>query len=337
MNLKKSSILLIPLLMAAGEGPGWTPVSTGSAASLRGISAVSDRVVWVSGSGGTILRTTDGGGTWESMKGLPADLDFRAIHTYDGKRVTAMSAGPGVKSTIYQSSDAGAHWALVHQNKIPAAFFDGFAFFDALRGLLIGDPVDGKFFLLVTKDGGATWNPIIGPSARDGEGAFAASNTSLVVKHDGGAWFGTGGVLGGRVFSSYDWGRSWTAIQTTIPHETAAAGVFSVAFLDGKHGFATGGDYQKPGDAQGVLSETTDGGLTWRAVDGAAKGYRSAIVVHDGKHIVVTGPSGSEILSGAAGWQSVSGEGYHALSAAPKGKLVWAAGGKGRVAFLRLR
>ena len=100
-----------------------------------------------------------------------------------------MSAGTGAKSRIYRTIDSGQHWTLVHQNQIPDAFFDGIAFYDALRGLVVGDPVDTKFFLLATSDGGATWTRLSGPSAREGEGAFAASNTSLAVHRSGQAWF----------------------------------------------------------------------------------------------------------------------------------------------------
>jgi photosystem II stability/assembly factor-like uncharacterized protein len=336
MNSLVFYISLILLTIPNSSGADWTSTPTGSEASLRGISAVSDRVVWVSGSGGTVLRTTDSGAHWQRrIRGLPSDLDFRAIQTYDGRIVTVMAAGAGEKSAIYRTTDAGEHWTLVHQNKIQGAFFDGFAFFDALRGLLVGDPVDGKFFLLTTSDGGQTWSRIDGPTARDGEGAFAASNTSLVVHRDGHAWFGTGGVLGGRVFNSYDWGRTWTGVSTTIPHDTAAAGVFSLAFPDASHGYASGGDYQKLAESKGVLSETMDGGASWHEFEGA-KGYRSAIVT-DGHHIIVTGPSGTEMKPANAPWQPVEGDGYHALSLAPKGKVVWASGSKGRIAHMKIR
>ena len=296
---------------------------------------VSDREVWVSGTNGT-LRTVDGGKRWTKMAGLPSDLDFRGLQTFDGKTVLLMSAGQGTKSCIYRTIDSGQHWKLVHQNQIAEAFFDSIAFYDALRGLVVGDPVDGRFFLLSTSDGGATWSRLEGPTARDGEGAFAASNTSLVVLRAGLAWFGTGGVLGGRVFNSYDWGRTWTSVSTTIRHDTATAGVFSVAFADEKDGFAIGGDYKKAEDAQSVLSRTTDGGGTWNEVAGP-KGYRSAIAT-DGHYVIATGPAGSDYRPGPnAEWQTIAGEGFHALSMASKSKVVWACGSNGRVAYIRLR
>lgn len=270
------------------------------------------------------------------MAGLPSSLDFRGLHTFDGRAILLMSAGSGPKSSIYRSPDSGQHWKLVHQNQVADGFFDCIAMYDALRGLVVGDPVDGKFFLLTTANGGATWSRIDGPTARDGEGAFAASNTSLTVKANGQAWFATGGVLGGRVFNSYDWGRTWTPVSTTVQHETATAGVFSLAFPDLKHGFAIGGDYKKPADSSHVLSETTDGGSSWLPLSGPA-GYRSAIAT-DGHHVFVTGPDGSEYRPAPAGdWQSITGEGFHALSIAPKGKLVWACGSNGRVAHFRFK
>jgi photosystem II stability/assembly factor-like uncharacterized protein len=247
-----------------------------------------------------------------------------------------MSAGSGAKSRIYRSGDAGQSWTLVHQNQVPEAFFDCIAFHDGLRGLVLGDPVDGKFFLLATSDGGIKWSRLEGPTARDGEGAFAASNTSLVVNHAGLAWFGTGGVLGARVFNSFDWGRTWTPVSTTVRHDNATSGVFSVAFPDTRHGFAIGGDYKTPDSATQVFSETTDGGASWHALEGP-RGYRSAVAT-DGHHVFVTGPAGSEYRVGPNGkWQVIDGEGFHALSIAPKGKIVWASGSNGRVAKIRFK
>ena len=327
------SVLASLHLMQAAE---WTPTPTESKASLRAIKAVSDREVWVSGTGGTVLRTVDAGKHWTRVAGLPTDLDFRGLQTFDGRTVLLMSAGSGEKSRIYRTLDSGARWTLVHQNQIPEAFFDSIAFHDGLRGLVVGDPVDGKFFLLSTSDGGATWLRLPGPTAREGEAAFAASNTSLAVTRAGLAWFATGGVLGGRVFSSYDWGRTWTATQTTVPHDVTTAGAFSLALPDDKHGFAVGGDYKKENAAEAVLSETRDGGASWVQAPGPT-GYRSAIV-SDGHRTVATGPAGTDYkVSPKAKWQVIPGAGFHALSLESKGKVVWACGANGRIAFFRLR
>jgi hypothetical protein len=191
----------------------------------------------------------------------------------------------------------------------------------------------------VTSDAGVTWKRIDGPMATPDEGAFAASNSSLTVDRSANAWFGTGGVLGGRVYSSWDMGRTWTAAQATIRHDSAAAGVFSLAFHDAKHGYAAGGDYKKQGEAESVFAETTDGGLTWHDLPGPA-GYRSAVAVHD-HHVFVTGPSGSEFRLAVKGkqWKPIAGEGFHALGISRNGnaKVVWACGSNGRIAYFRFK
>jgi len=42
--------------------------------------------VWVSGTEGTVLRTTDGGKSWDALKVPKADtLDFRGIRAFDAE------------------------------------------------------------------------------------------------------------------------------------------------------------------------------------------------------------------------------------------------------------
>jgi photosystem II stability/assembly factor-like uncharacterized protein len=211
----------------------WTPTTAPSQASLRGIHAVSDSIVWASGANSTVLRTLDAGTSWQTFAVPGAEgLDFRDIHAWDAQTAIVMSAGPGTKSRLYRTTDGGATWTLSHENKQEKGFFDSIAFWDRKRGILVGDPVDGRFTILITVDGGVSWKPAASqsmPPAAEGEGAFAASGTAIAVSRNGRAWFGTGGEKGGRVFSSTDWGRSWNVFQTPIRHDTASAGVFSLA------------------------------------------------------------------------------------------------------------
>ena len=47
----------------------WKQQKSGTEVQLRGISAVSDKVAWASGAKGTVLRTIDGGETWQNITG----------------------------------------------------------------------------------------------------------------------------------------------------------------------------------------------------------------------------------------------------------------------------
>ena len=87
--------------------PVWTPQQSGVAARLRGVSAVNERVAWASGNGGTIVRTRDGGATWQQLTIPGADkLDFRDIDAVSEDTAFVLSIGSGESSRIYKTVDA---------------------------------------------------------------------------------------------------------------------------------------------------------------------------------------------------------------------------------------
>lgn len=242
--------------------------------SLRGVSTVSRQVAWASGTHGTYLRTTNGGGTWTPAQVPGADaLDFRAVVAFSADEAFLMSAGPGDQSRIYHTSDAGQHWQPQFTNSNPKGFFDSMAFWDPKHGIVLGDPIPdekGKlhFELLETEDG-ESWHPIPPsqlPQAVEGEGAFAASNSCIAVLHspsgDPNIWFATGGKAA-RVFHSPDRGKTWDVFETPILHGPESAGIFSISFRDSLHGVIAGGDYKRPKDDGPNLAFTDDGGKTW--------------------------------------------------------------------------
>jgi photosystem II stability/assembly factor-like uncharacterized protein len=155
---------------------------------LRGVSAVSQKIAWASGTHGTYLRTTDGH-IWIPDHVPGADsLDFRGIVAFSADEAFLMSSGPGDQSRIYHTADAGRHWQLQFTNTNEKGFFDSIAFWDRTHGIVLGDPIPDetgtpKFELLMTDDG-QNWTPIPPsqlPPALEGEAAFAASNTCLAI------------------------------------------------------------------------------------------------------------------------------------------------------------
>ena len=97
---------------------------SGVTARLRGISAVSDRVAWASGSGGTIVRTADGGATWQRLT-VPdaAKLDFRDIDAVSDDTAYALSIGSGESSRIYKTTRCRQDVdAAVHQHRSESVF-----------------------------------------------------------------------------------------------------------------------------------------------------------------------------------------------------------------------
>jgi len=291
----------------------WKTNESGTSVDLRGVNAASARVIWASGAKGTYLLSTDGGATWKTAT-VPgaADLDFRGVQAIDGKTAFLLSSGPGEKSRIYKTTDAGSNWQALQVNPDPKGFWDAIAMWDPSHGIVLGDPVNGRFVLYTTSDG-LTWQPQKGPPGNAQEGAFAASNSSLIVRGAHEAWFGTGGPGGGRVFHSEDDGKTWSVAKTPIRHDSMSSGIFSLAFSDSLHGIAAGGDYMDPESRQGTLAVTDDGGKNWKPIS-APFGYRSAAAYISGKRFwLVTGPGGSNWSSDRSVW-TVLNSGYNALS-----------------------
>lgn len=323
----------------------WQAQNSGLSVSFRGLCAVSEKVAWVSGNRGSFARTVDGGQTWVADSVAGADsLDFRDIEAFDENMVFLMSAGNDKASRIYKTNDGGRNWRHLYTNTAPESFFDGMAFWDKENGIVYGDPVDGRMFVLLTADGGKSWQrvpPEALPPMRDGEYGFAASGTGIAVRGDKNAWICTGGSAA-RVFRSVDKGRTWKVAVTPILSGEASTGIFSLAFRDALNGIIVGGDYQKPEQTKATVARTTDGGKTWKPVENATGvSFRSCVAYapNTDKHILVAVGSHGASYSPDDGltWQRIAGPGYHTLSFGDSMQAGWAAGADGRVAKLLFR
>lgn len=329
--------LLSPPLTARAQ---WVPAAPLGNVEFRGLSAAAPAVVWASGTRGRYAQSIDGGRSWH-LDSVPnaAPLDFRAVHALDARRAWLMSAGDADKgqARIYRTTDAGVHWALVYETAQKGVFLDAIAFWDAQHGIALSDPVDGHFFLLTTNDGGGTWTrvpPERLPPMLPGEAAFAASGTCLTVDGQNDVWIGTGGAATARVFHSTDRGRSWTVANTPIHAGNASSGVFAVAFRDGRHGIAVGGDYQLVRGGFPNVALTDDGGRSWRMAKGPLPaGYLSGAAYIPGTgHAIAVGLAGTALsLDGGESWRMIDSIPYNSVrfAAADAG---YAVGPRGRVA-----
>jgi photosystem II stability/assembly factor-like uncharacterized protein len=301
----------------------WQQQSINSDANFRGLCVVSAQVAWVSGTKGTYGRTTDGGKTW-SVGTVPgaAKLDFRDVEAFGDRTAYLLSAGPGEDSRIYKTTDGGHTWLLQFKSADRDAFFDALAFWDDKHGIALSDPVQGAFPLIVTDDGGASWNRLPAtslPRALPNEGAFAASGTCLVTRGDQDVWFCTGGAKAARVFHSHDRGKHWTVTNTPIVAGTPSAGIFSIAFRDQDHGIIVGGDYRQPNERGANVAITSNGGQTWTLIDRALP-YRSGVAWAKDRWVVV-GTSGSDFsLNDGATWKPLDRENYNSVGFAPTGE-----------------
>lgn len=321
----------------------WILTPTGTRQQFRGLAPVSDKIAWVSGTGGTVLRTTDGGTSWASVgPALSAEdqsLEFRDIQAWTENNAVILSIGESTDSRVYITDDGGKSWTLSFTNSEPAAFYDCLAFESAEHGLALSDPVDGRFRLIETQDGGKSWSivdPAGIPEAIPGEFGFAASGTCLSTA--AGRWYiASGGVDPGRVFRSAD-GHDWDVSDSSIAGG-AAGGVFSVRFRDATHGLALGGDFEKPTGAADNAAWSSDGGASWTPADKFPSGYRSGSSWIPGfcNVALAVGPTGSDFTRDAGRtWHVFDNGTFDSVECLGK-STCWASGSGGRVARLDLR
>jgi photosystem II stability/assembly factor-like uncharacterized protein len=326
----------------ASSAPRWQLTPTGTTERFRGLAAVSRQVAWLGGTNGTVLRTVDGGRSWQDVSPPGAEaLQFRDVEALDARHAVALTIGTGTDSRIYRTGDGGRTWQLAFTNAEPDAFYDCIAFTDPLHGLALSDPVGGAFRIAATSDGGRSWTVRPGagmPPALAGEFAFAASGTCLVARPGGRYWFASGGGAQTRVFRSTDAGRTWQVSATPIA-SGEAAGIFSLAFTDARHGIAVGGDFTAPDAADRAAATTSDGGRTWRLVpaDRAPAGYRSGsdFLPFGSPVALAVGPTGSEIsVDSGRSWRPFDTGSFDSVQCGIFGGC-WASGEQGRAAVLR--
>ena len=355
------------LLLAQEKTSGpWIMQSSGTTAGLRGIHTVGGGVAWASGTGGTVLRTEDGGYMWQRC-GMPPEaekLDFRGIWAWDADTAVVMSSGPGDQSRIYKTTDGCSHWKLLFTNPDKDGFWDAMGFITEkpyrnsrktnapYQGFLVGDPVNGSFLIYATTNSGETWHKWIKSksyhpvASQPGESLFAASDTSILVPGSNGPFaFVTGGKSGSRLLlaqyhSPFDAARwlSFTVIPLRFP-AGADSGAFSIAsrrFGNGSRAdlMIVGGDYShpnEPGNSAFVSGRPRIGGMhNTQYPTKPPHGFRSAVAWDaDAKAWIAAGTNGSDIsYDDGKTWAPLDNGNWNALS------LPWIVGPHGRIARL---
>ncbi|GAA3654201.1 WD40/YVTN/BNR-like repeat-containing protein [Flavivirga jejuensis] len=230
---------------------------------------------------------------------------------------------------------------IVYREDHPKVFYDSMDFWNDDEGIAIGDPTDDCMSIIITRDGGATWTKLSCddlPKAKEGEAAFAASDTNIAIVGNN-TWVATGGKSS-RVLYSPDKGKTWEVYNTPIVQGLETTGMYSIDFYDALHGFAIGGDYTKPDDNTANKIKTVDGGKTWELVaQNESPGYRSCVQYipnRAGKELVAIGYKGIDYSNDSGNsWKHLSDEGFYTIRFL-NDSIAYAAGA-GRVSKLTFR
>lgn len=328
--------ILTTLCFSQKSLPKVNLLTQGTKTSLRGLSVVTDNIVWVSGSNGVVGKSTNGGKDWKwfVVKGFET-TDFRDIEAFDA--TTAVIMGVGEPAYILRTIDGGESWKVVYENNTKGMFLDAMEFWNDESGIVIGDPIDGRFFVAHSFDGGTTWkaNPEpYRPLADSGEACFAASGTNVRALDNDEAVF----VSGGRETSIFIRDKK---LELPIIHGKETTGANSVAVWDrfkhkgGNRLVVVGGDFANDSSSTGNCFYSTNRGRTWKAPSVPPHGYRSCVEYLDKKILLSCGLTGVDYsYDNANTWHLISGTGYHVCRIAKSGRTVYLAGPNGRIARL---
>lgn len=314
-------------------------LTSGTKTSIRGLSVVNDNIIWVSGSGGIVGKSSNGGKTWKwiTVPGFEK-TEFRDIEGFDANVAVVM--GIGEPAYILKTNDGGDTWKIVYEDKRKGMFLDAMDFSTPRDGIVIGDPIDGKAFIAFTHDSGNTWQELDAKDNRvaldSGEAFFAASGSNVRL-FENGQYFLVSGGKQSRLFSD-----TTSVIRLDLLQGKESAGANAIDIFDagipikpGKRMVVVGGDFSADSSRQLNCVYTTNGGKTWKQPQTPPHGYRSSVEYISKKKIVTCGLNGVDYSDdGGKNWRMISKEGFHVVKIAKVGSAIFLAGSKGRVARL---
>jgi len=325
--------LLLSCFLATAQRPTVEVLTSGKGISLRGLSVVNDNVIWVSGNKGTVGRSNNGGKTWKWMTVTGFEKnDFRDIEGFDGATAVIMTVAE--PAYILKTTDGGETWKVVYENRTKGMFLDAMEFWNEQAGIIVGDPIDGRFFITRTFDGGNTWQDIPfanRPVADSGEACFAASGTNIRALDRDEAVFVSGG-LKSRMF------KRTSGIKLSIIQGQETTGANSIAVWDklkvhaGKRIIVVGGDFNKPESTTKNCFYTMNGGKSWEAPNTPPHGYRSCVEYFSKTDLFSCGLNGVDYThDGGKNWKWISKESFHVVRASKLGAAIFLAGIDGKI------
>lgn len=262
----------------------WRRVESGSLAWLHAIYFVDEKTGWIGGSNGTLLRTSDGGRTWEKsqFKGTDSIRDIAFIRGSEGWMLCEQSPFGGGKrsnrSYLMHTTDGGNNWSR----------FD-FKFTSEPRTAIFFDKKGEGY---AVGEGG-----VIAGFSRDG---VADKKTEISLRYlilDGVALNNSRMLLvggGASIIWTDDDGRSWNRSKFDLPQPMTKLN--AVTFINDRRGWAVGNE--------GVIVSSVDGGKSWRTEVSNTSTNLTDILFNDAKNGFASGENGIILRSvdGGTSW-----------------------------------
>ena len=241
------------ILCTTDGGQIWT--RQGSPASIPdcgflGVSAVSDRIAWVAGSSGIILKTLDGGAHWiQQAQGMLPNTTFQAIYAYDQNHVWAVGSNyinATDTAVILHTTDGGNTWVKQGETELQGIYglIDVHA---ASPNIVWTVGTDNASFL--STDGGAHW-----VNKHIAQGGIVHNNAVCAVTEQA-SWVA---VDAGAMYFTANAGDTWAHSRTPV-HGIWPNNLGVTAISEDTVWVTSGGG----GTPKGQIFHTIDRGVNW--------------------------------------------------------------------------
>lgn len=302
-------------------------LTSGTKTSIRGLSVVNENIIWASGSGGKVARSTNGGKSfeWITVKGFEKN-DFRDIEAFDSNTAVIMAVAD--PAYILKTTNGGKDWKVMYSNDTKGMFLDAMDFYDSKHGMVIGDPINGTVFQATTSDGGDTWQvynkyPV---KVEKGEAFFASSGTNLKYLQDS-YILASGGMVASFIYPGVSY-------KLNLLQGKESTGANSIAYWKSRI-VIVGGDFANDKDTTLNCVYRLMSPSSFKRPTTPPHGYRSCVAFITKNKLIACGTSGIDISTdGGNNWTLISNDSYHVCQKAKKGKVVFLAGGNGRISKL---
>ena len=258
-------------------GLTWQLLSYSSFAFLNSVSFPLDDALtgWVSGSGGLVIKTTNGGSSWTAQTTNVVD-DLRSIHAWSASKATA-SANDG---KVIETADGGQTWIPMSTGAPGTITQVRYSTSGIMTGIGLGGYVG---YRSPDQEGGG-WNAVNAGTSTDLYAMTHLSNDVMVVAGDGGVIVRSSGGFAG-----------WTTYSTGLTSRPKR-----LSFADTSKGWVAG--------SAGGLARSIDGGRTWIPVSQGNMRSIYDIAAFGGDTVCAVGTLGTIMrrVSRHASWETRS-------------------------------
>lgn len=239
------------LFETSDAGETWQAIESGVQTSLIQIVFADSLTGFIFSSSTLCLKTIDGGSTWiwEILSDqLPQGQVFDCYFTNATTGFVFIEGNaPEYIGYIFKTTDAGLNWTQVFSNY--SAYTGKFAFFNEQQGMIACETWVYQTKVLLTNDGGLSWNEISQPWM-----PWGAANSTIYTDENTALSVGNKGMI----FKTNDGGLSWQPKQNRI----FSGEIYDAQFLNENIGYALT-DASSGGIACIGIKKTTDGGNSW--------------------------------------------------------------------------